>query len=312
MNYIDVIFKILPVIILFVLGLILRKVKFFGQDTIGNLKKIVVNIALPCLLFIAFSQVKINSNFLIIVLTVFFICLLMLGIGKIIELIFKIKSPYFFLLFGGFETGMLGYAIFISMYGVDNIDKLAIIDLGQVIFVFFILVTILIKMKRESKGINVFKLFITSPVIISIFLGIIFSFIKNVISFEENKFYGTLIQSITMLGNLTAPLICISIGYELKLNKSVFRLPLLTIFIRTVLLLIAAILFNKLIIVNLLHLEKIYEYAVLVMFLLPPPFVISVYMKQDEKSDINYVLNTLSLGTVISVFVFILTAIFYT
>ena len=36
---------------------------------------------------------------------------------------------------------MLGYAVFGSIYGVENISRFAVIDLGQVLFVFFILVT---------------------------------------------------------------------------------------------------------------------------------------------------------------------------
>jgi malate permease and related proteins len=311
MNYTDVFFKIIPVILLFTLGIVLRKINFFKENTISELKKIVVNIALPCLLFIAFSNVDINWGFILVIITVFLICLSMLGIGIITGKILKIKSPYFFLLFGGFETGMIGYAIFISMYGIGSIDKLAVIDLGQVIFVFFILVTILIKMKKESKDANVFRLFISSPVIIAIITGIIFSVIKKNTGLENNQFYGSILQFIAVLGNLTAPLICISIGYELTVNLSLIRLPLLTIFARTILLLTAAVLMNKILIAGILHLEKIYEYAVLTMFLLPPPFVISVYMNQDDAGNKQFVLNTLSLSTIISVIVFIITVIIY-
>jgi hypothetical protein len=40
---------------------------------------------------------------------------------------------------------MLGYAIFIAVYGMEEIDKLALIDLGQVLFVFFVLMALLMK-----------------------------------------------------------------------------------------------------------------------------------------------------------------------
>jgi len=41
--------------------------------------------------------------------------------------------------------GMPGYALFISVYGVEQIGKLALVDLGQVLIVFFVLMAFLIK-----------------------------------------------------------------------------------------------------------------------------------------------------------------------
>ena len=56
---------------------------------------------------------------------------------------------------------------------------------------------------------------------------------------------------------------------------------------------------------------EIYEYAVFTMFMLPPPFVISIYMKQEDRANLSYVVNTLSLSTVVSVLAVILVSVLY-
>jgi hypothetical protein len=43
--------------------------------------------------------------------------MLKVGLGRVLSNLLKIPSPYFMILMGGFETGMLGYSIFISLYG---------------------------------------------------------------------------------------------------------------------------------------------------------------------------------------------------
>ena len=95
------------------------------------------------------------------------------------------------------------------------------------------------------------------------------------------------------------------------LKKDGILLSLQTIIIRKVLLAVQAIVVKLLIIRNVLELPKIYEYAVFTMFMLPPPFVISIYMKQEDRANLNYVVNTLSLSTVVSVLAVILVSVLY-
>ena len=174
--------SILPILLLFVLGFILQKSKSFSEATIAGIKRIVSDLALPALLFQAFSTVEIESKYLLLVMTIFMVCLLMVLLGKALAKPLGMKSPYFPLMMGGFEMGMLGYALFISVYGIEHLGKLALVDLGQVLFVFFVLMAFLIK---ERDGVHnkkvLLRQFLTSPVIIAIFLGIIVSLVgKNI------------------------------------------------------------------------------------------------------------------------------------
>ena len=127
----EILSKVLPVIFLIVIGALLRKTGFFKQDLVSGLKKIVVNISLPAVLFLTFAETTFESRYLLIFLSVFLVCGIMLFLGTGIKRLFKQSNKYYPALFSGFETGMMGYSLFLAVYGSENIYKLALIDLGR-------------------------------------------------------------------------------------------------------------------------------------------------------------------------------------
>ena len=50
--FFSTILKMLPIILLVPLGFILKKLKFIKKESIEDIKKLVINIALPCLIYI--------------------------------------------------------------------------------------------------------------------------------------------------------------------------------------------------------------------------------------------------------------------
>lgn len=311
-NAIDIILKVLPVIVLILLGYALQRFKFFRSNTIQDFKKFVVTIPLPSLLYLAFASLKLKTELLLVVLVVFAVCLFMIFAGKYIARALGIKTPYFVMLMGGYEAGMLGYSLFISGFGQDNISKFAVVDLGQVLFVFFVLVTLLIKIRDGiSSASDTFKRFITSPVIIAILLGLVTSLVKMAGFAPQGQGVQFIKHMLQTLGSLTVPLICIVIGYELKINLRRVRLSFITIGIRLAVLIVIALLISEVFFERVLGLEEIYKYALVTMFILPPPFVIPIYMKEEDKESTQYVVNTLSIHTVISVLLFMVILLIY-
>jgi predicted permease len=311
-GYADVLINIIPVIGLLLLGFLMQRIRFFTDETIGEIKKLVLNIALPCLMFMAFYRLELQVKFISIVLVIFCLCVCMYVIGKVIAKTFAIRTPYFPLIMGGVETGMIGYAIFISVYGIDNIDKIAICDLGIAFYLWFFLIPMLLRTRESTaKTKTILKMCITSPVFVAIFLGIIMSVVKNLVSLTDNRLYPSLYELVSMIGSMTVPLICITIGYGIKINMKSIRLPLLTTLLRVVLHTLFMILINKLFFIRILRLDRIYEYALITMLSLPPSFVPSLYIRESDVENKQYVLNTLSLHTVISIAVFIALTVFY-
>lgn len=309
---VNIFLSVLPVITMFLIGYALQRAHFFRAESVQDIKKIVVSIALPCLLFQAFASLRLQAKFLIVIGLVFGICCVMVLLGHLLARPLKMSSPYFPLLLGGFETGMLGYAIFLAVYGMAELDKLAIIDLGQVIFVFSVLMAMLIKLRDGTqRPAQLVRMFLTSPVMIAILLGLLISVLKGRISAPDARIVTYLKTLVSMLGNLTVPLICLTLGYEFRVDVDIARIALKTIAIRSALLIGLVFLLNKVVFVRLLGLDYMYEYAALTMFLLPPPFVIALFLKDDDHANRHYVVNTLSLSTLVSLLLFLLAMTLY-
>ena len=81
MAFIDVIGLVLPVLLLFALGAILRTTGFLAAGTIADLRRFVLAIALPSALFLTFLRVSLELRYLPIVVIVFLACAAMLVAG---------------------------------------------------------------------------------------------------------------------------------------------------------------------------------------------------------------------------------------
>ena len=306
----ETLLSVLPVLVLFVVGYLLKTIRFFSPQSVAEMKKLVSNLALPALLFQAFSSIEIEARYMVLVVLVFLSCGLMVLVGKALAKPVRMASPYFSLMMGGFEMGMLGYALFLGLYGQEHLGKIALVDLGQVLFVFFVLMALLIRVRGDASDPRaLLKQFVTSPVILAILAGLIVSTIKPMVT------VGPLLESlgefVDMLSRLTVPLITITIGYGISFRREGLAHSVKTIVIRKVVSLVLVLLLNSLVVDRLLGMAPMYRYAMMVMFLTPPPFVISIFMKQDDMENMDYVSNTLSLDTVISVLMIIVVALLY-
>ena len=303
---VEILSKVLPVILLIILGGFLRKARFIGQNTIGEFKKIIVNITLPATLFLTFAKTTFESRYIMIFISVFLVCIIMLLLGTVLKKQLKHSNKYYPAIFSGFETGMMGYSLYAVVYGTANVYKLALIDLGQVVFVFFVLVSYLQKLNGRSANAKELTLsFIKSPVILSIILGITVSFTGDFSSISS-PVVNSIFETLRLLSEMTMPIICIAIGYELKINLKGIGGPLLATVIRMVLLLGMAYAINELVIDRLLNLDDTFKIALYTMFLLPPPFVIPIYMDEKEEENKQFILNTLSISTILSLVAFII------
>lgn len=301
---------VVPLLLLFLLGYLLQRVHFFTIESLSHVKRIVSDLALPALMFQAFSSIDLESRYLILVVLIYVVCLVMLVLGRIAAKLLKIDSPYFPFLMTGFEMGMFGYAVFVSFQGEAHLGKIALVDLGQVVFVFTILMALMIKHRDgTAKGSELLRRIATSPVMLAIIAGLTTSFISPYIS--PSPLWDALAESIDLLSKLTVPLIAITIGYGIHIKKALIGMSLKTIIARRVLLLFFALLLNALVVDTLLEMDRMYQIALMVMFLTPPPFVISIFMRSDERQESDYVDNTLSLDTLVSIVAVVVVSAIY-
>ena len=303
--------RVLPIILLLLTGVFLRRIAFLAPETVQDLKKLVVNVTLPALLFAAFSTVALEPRYVVIVGAIFAACLLALLLGRLLLHATPIASPVFPPLLTGFEAGMMGYALFSAVYGQENVFRFGVVDLGQVTFVFFVLVPLL---KRQSEGAQPFldtlQGFLKTPVILAILGGILFNQLGLVDLMSSWPPTASVLETVSLLGSMTTPLIVLAIGYELHFRPGALRLPVLTTAIRLAIWVPAGLLLTH-VAISWLNLDPGFAPAIMTMFILPPPFVIPLFMPTGPQHEHDYVLNTLTLATLATLLAFAVVTLLY-
>ena len=290
-----------PIFFLIALGAVLGKKGVLSVEMIEGLKTIVASIALPAVLFGAFSRVQVDARLGALALAIYAACALMGLIGWLGARRLRMPAPSTTFLFQGFEAGMLGYGLYIALFGQASVSFLATADLGQVVFVFTALMT---QLRRAETGgpirpLLLVKNMLLSPVIISIITGLLASVAYPDASGSPWAEHGALSPLLASLGALTTPLICLVVGFGLRdfrirgagpaVAFVTFRLAV-AIIVGTGVALVA---------VNILGFPRQQAVAVVFLFVLPPPFVIPVF--RTATNDASYISSVLSIHTLVSI-----------
>ena len=305
---IQIINQVLPILLLLALGVWIRRKAFLTETTIQELQKIVINFALPAVLFLSFLSIELKWSYLLIFGVIFLLCVLLLVLGQFIAKKFNIPHTYFPYLVTGFEYGMLGISLFGAAYGLDKIGYIAIIDLGHDVFIWFLFMPLLlIKRDGAQNPQEIVKSFLSAPVVIAIFSSLVFNFMGAGDLLARLPVTGALLTTFDFIGKLTVPLILISVGYGIKIDRSGLRAALQVVALRLALLIPLALIINAALIRSYLGLDPFFEKALFTLLILPPPFIVPLYipaaLAADEKEYIN---NVLTIHTLISVTIFLI------
>ena len=304
---IQIVNRVLPILLLIFLGLWVRHKDFLTAKTVDELRKIVVNIALPAVLFISFLNIELKGSYLIIFIVLFFLCIFLFQLGKLIRKQFKIQYEYFPFLTTGFEYGMLAVSLFGAAYGLDKIGYIAVVDLGHEIFIWFVfLPLLLIKRDGAQKPKEIVNSFLSSPVVIAILT----SLLLNILGVNELLYQwpitGGLMGTLEFLRDLTVPLILMIVGYGVKIDRDGLREALILTAIRLGIMIPLAWVLNTFLIRLSLQLDSFFELATFTLLIMPPPFIVPLYASEKLDPEENrYINNVLAIHTVISVAIFL-------
>lgn len=309
---IDIIVKLAPIFILIGLGIWVRYINLIKEDAIDDLKKIIINISLPAILFSAFLNIDLKFSYIFIFLLIFILCIVLYFLGFVIRKIFNIHSDYVPFLSTGFEFGMMGVVFFGTTFGLNNMAYIGLIALGHEFFIWFVYVTLL-KRKIEGNGniLGTMKNFVASPVIIAIILGTLSNLfnLKNI--FERFLLTKAIFQSLNYLSNLTVPLILIIIGFNIRFKFQLIKEGISLIISRFFIILVLTFFIDLFIFKKLLHLDNIFSAALYTFAILPPPFILPLFIKKENEIDIHYINGVLLLYSILSIFVFSIYFIIY-
>ena len=310
-DIITIALKAFPVIALITTGVVLEKTAFISAEAVKGMKKLIMNLALPCLLFLILLDADLQADYLWGSVAVFITCLLAFSLGFLFKKIWKSSNAFFLAVYSSFVTGVIGYPLFISTFGAEHLYRLAILDIGNLIFIFIVLATFLDKVgcnqtgrKRMSLKDQV-KHIVKSPFLISMFLGILVSMLGGRTFFHTNPATAASLTAAGMLAEITLPLILLVIGYELHFDLKQLLVPLPAVLLRIGMMLLLAYLLNTFVIDRLLGLDRLFQMAVYTMFICPPSFIIPVFIEGDCP-DKSFIMNFLSLNVILSILTFIM------
>ena len=106
------------------------------------------------------------------------------------------------------------------------------------------------------------------------------------------------------MSNLTIPLILIIVGYGIKFDRQGIRDAMLVIGVRLAIVLPLVMALNRFLIRGLLGLPAPFEAALFTLLVMPPPFIVPLYMRTDLPDERRYVNNVLTLYSMVSIFLF--------
>jgi len=287
--------KTLPVFIMLGLGMLCRSHHLLSREGVKALKNVAISIALPAVMFSAFAEAQYTPQSILVPLMIFILCILMLYAGKALCRLLKIPGRLSPFLSSGFEAGMLGYSLFSLLFPGEPVSGFAMIDLGQVLFVFTVY-KILLAHRNSAK--EVLKEAASSTTVWAILAGLLFGATGLYQALQPSGISGVIDAAADFIAAPTSSLILLSIGYDLSPTqihwKKVSVLLALRLGVASVAL-VVALLADLFLLGGLMH-----QRAALLMFILPPPFVLPVFADvEEERSDVSSALSALTLISII-------------
>jgi len=203
---------IIPIIVMIIIGYTLKRTGVLNAEDAISLNKIVINIAIPALIFLAIY--KVNLAILPLITPIPLICV---SVGITCGLIAYLVSTAFHYpsktrwsivsTSAMFNSGFLGYPVVLGVFGASGLVRAIFYDLGSMIL--FISFGIFFLLMLGGKYSEIFKRSFLFPPLWGIILGLLLNFLNINIGFLIS-------QILVYLSGAAIPLIMISLGLSIE------------------------------------------------------------------------------------------------
>ena len=205
---------IVSIIVMILIGSLSKKIGLLKEEDVETLNNIVINIALPCMIFNALYGADVSLLPRLSILTVYML-ITSLIVGVLTYFVLKslrwdkrkIWSVIIVVVLG--NTGFLGYPITQGIFGNEGMIRAVFCDISTSII--FVLLSFLLILIFDGELKVAIKKILTFLPLWSIILGILF----NVFNIPITSLGSTVVS---YLAGATIPLIMISLGVSLKLE----------------------------------------------------------------------------------------------
>ncbi|WP_432406210.1 AEC family transporter [Wukongibacter sp. M2B1] len=300
--------KVIPIILLISLGYLIQVKGIMKQSTIDEIKRVVINISLPAILFMTFLEMELRKEYILVIITTFIMLGVFCLIGESLNNIKVIAHPLNPFIASGFAFGLLGLPLYSTVFGAENLGKISILGVGHEAFMWFVYFTALkIRFKNAKFSMSDIKGFLKSPIILSIILGVVFNILSFESWFEKSQLLKGVYETLKYLANLATPLILIIIGFGLKFNEEYMKQSFRFLIIRMSVILTIGYIFKYVIIDRIITPEPLFNYAYFTFLILPPAFSLSIFVGEYSTNEHKEIANnTVVLSTLVSIIIYIL------
>lgn len=300
--------KVLPILILITFGYIIKRTSFLDNSVFSGIKKIVFNIALPSILFLSFINIELKFEYIGLNLWVITLLFLLNMLGRLFNRINKISNLILPYVLSGTTFALLGIVLYSTAFGSDNIAYFTIMAIGHEIYIWIIYISLMrIDLSGEKFTFKGFVNIIKSPLIVSILLSVLLNILGLSSYFTTNPILSGINQTLNYLAQLATPLILLIVGYDLEFNPSYTRLSVIFTLIRRISLVGFGFAMAFLVLPRIMELTNYHIYALMIFFMLPPPFGLSTFIELSGGSKKDSIIgnNVVVLDTILCIITFI-------
>ena len=295
----------LPILLMIGIGVGLRVFSVISAQTVEEMKTLAITLVLPSVLFTVFLDLDFQPTYAGVFVLVAAILMVLLVIGRVLGRWLAPNRPYFPFMLTSFEYGMLGVSLFGAAYGMGAMGYIAIVDFSNELFVWFIYVPLLMILRDgASKPSAILKMFFTSPVIIGLISGLILNVLGLSDFVKTAPVISSVYQVMQLLIAMAVPIILIIVGYGISIRREGLGEVLMVVALRYVITVPTAIIFNHFVIGGVFGLGEPFQVAFFSLLILPPSYILPVFLQKASDSDKAYVTNTLAVSTVVTILIF--------
>ena len=285
--------KTLPIVLLFCIGLLLKRMKVLRPEHAPLLSQLIFKVALPSTVVNSLAATELSPKLLLLPITGLAIVTILLGIGYVLAPLMGLEGKTraaFIMAFPSLELGSIGYAFMLAVYGERGLNTIVLVDLGSGFFFFTVVAFLASAFGQSTERFRVstaLKTFLANPVIAAYAIGIAIHLLH-----VQNALLSNLS---TALAQPLLLLIMFLLAVECELKPTSLSTPLLGVYLKMSIGVVVGVILSLL-----FGFTGVTRIAVVLAASLPTSLMTVVYARENGL-DSQFLASMLSLALPISI-----------
>ena len=300
--------QVAPIFLLIAIGFASQRFGWLSDAAMDGLRQIVVRMVLPSVLFLSFLDMNLSPSYVPLVAIVFVACTAGLAIGwPLLRRAYPADrfTPF---MMGGYEFGMLGVSLFVGAYGAGALSSIAVVALGHELFIWFVFFALLIAARDGSaRPADLLLGFVKNPVTAANLLGLLGNIMGLITaSLDAIRGIDAVITTLHHFSSMIVPAVLIVVGHGLRFETADVGKIAKVIGLRLLVQLPLTVLVSFLVLGAMLGFDLRFQVALFTLMILPPPFIVPLFMPNDAGATAErpLILQVLTIHTLASLIVF--------